>query len=407
VNLQILLNLPVILPSLAAICLGVAALGLFIEEQKLKKERVSKKDFETISIHEQIAQNVLENLADGIIMIDGVNELPFVNASAKKILRIKANKPKLADIVNSLPPIFDLKKMVEQTLTENKALEEQEIKLEEKTLKVNLAPIILRHSGDERSEESRISLVCLVIKDVTFDNSLSIVKDDFVNMMIHELRAPITAVKGASKILVTNKKLSREEREKMLTLIHDQSKRILDQISSLLDLAKIQASKFTIQKTPSDIKKLIEQVVEVFSVQAKNKKIELLAKIDKSVPKEVMLDPIRIGQVLNNLISNSVKFTQEKGKITVSAQLIQSGTKKLTVSVADTGIGIPKEQQGELFSKFYQIDSGKNAGEIKNHVAGTGLGLFISKQIIDAHGGIITLDSEPGKGTTITFSIPI
>lgn len=226
-------------------------------------------------------------------------------------------------------------------------------------------------------------------------------KEDVFHMMVHELRAPLSAIKVASELILNSPTpLSQDEQTKMLRIIEDQSKKLLEQVSSLLDLAKIQASQFTVQKTPTNLSKLIQDVTTVFLPQAEIKKISLATNLDNNLP-NVMADQLRISQALNNLISNSLKFTPSGGKVTIN--VVQKESNYIEISVSDTGIGIEKGKQKSLFTKFYQVLDNNNG----SNQQGSGLGLYITKHIIEAHGGKINLTSLPGKGTTISFTIPL
>lgn len=223
-------------------------------------------------------------------------------------------------------------------------------------------------------------------------------KDDFMHMMIHELRAPLTAIKGAADLVLNSQnKLSPDESIKMVQLIEQQSTKLLEQVSSLLDLAKIQASQFTIQKTSVDVGKLVQDATAVFLPQSRVKNVSLVTDIQSNLPL-VMGDQLRLGQVINNLVSNSLKFTPTGGTITVSVK--KTDTNHVILSVSDTGIGIEEAKQKDLFTKFYQVNH-------DNNTPGTGLGLYIVKHIVEAHGGTIQLSSAVGKGTTITLTLPI
>lgn len=222
-------------------------------------------------------------------------------------------------------------------------------------------------------------------------------KDDFMHMLIHELRAPLTAIKGAAELILSpEKKLDTIETIKMAKLIDEQAKKLLEQVGSLLDLAKIQAAQFSVQKTPIDLVKLIRDETAVFVPQANTKNINLTTSLEEGLP-VVLADKLRVNQVINNLLSNSLKFTKEGGTITVSAK--KSDSKYIVISVTDTGMGIENEKQKGLFTKFYQAASATQPG--------SGLGLYIVKHIVEAHGGTISLASEVGRGTTITFTIPL
>lgn len=233
-------------------------------------------------------------------------------------------------------------------------------------------------------------------------NMESSVKTDFVNVIVHELRAPVTAIKDAVGVLLSGKSsLSKHEEKQFLKIIHKQSELLLDQIGIIMDAAKLEAGKLSITKLPGDITGFISQQTKMFLLQAKKKNIDLAVK--SSHTPTIAFDPIRIGQVLNNLLSNSLKFTKEGGKISVEVKRSNSDENYVVVSVKDTGIGISKEFQKNLFSKYSQ------SLLIPKEIAkqGTGLGLYVAKGIIDAHSGTISVESESGKGTTISFTLPI
>jgi hypothetical protein len=174
---------------------------------------------------------------------------------------------------------------------------------------------------------------------------------------------------------------------------------LLNQIGSILDASKIEAGRFTIQKYPNDLNEVINDVVDTFAPQAIKKILELNSYVPNTLP-QVNFDKIRITQVLNNLVSNSLKFTPQGGKITVFGEI---NPDTITVSVSDTGMGISEEDQKDLFSKFYQIR--KTPHELAKK--GSGLGLYIVKGIVEAHGGQVLVKSEVGQGTTISFTLPL
>lgn len=197
--------------------------------------------------------------------------------------------------------------------------------------------------------------------------------------------------------MVEDKNLSSDQ-EKLLSIINQQSKSLLEEIGGILDAAKIEAGKFTVQKTANDIRKLIKDAVASFAPEARKKQIYLSEELVEPLP-AVSFDYLPLTHVLNNLISNSLKYTREGGKVTITAQKDENFLK---VSVWDNGIGIAKEDQKDLFSKFYQVIRTTQDYSKK----GTGLGLYITKGIVEAHGGSVGVYSGEGKGTTIFFRIP-
>jgi two-component system phosphate regulon sensor histidine kinase PhoR len=185
-----------------------------------------------------------------------------------------------------------------------------------------------------------------------------------------------------------------------LSIIDQQSKKLLGQIGQVLDAAKIEAGKFSVNKTSTDLEKVISDAVEPFLPEARKKQIYLATEIASLLPK-VNIDSLKITEALNNLVSNSLKYTPANGRIVVSAKV---ENEELKVSVTDNGIGIPQEEQKDLFSKYYQISTTPHQLAKK----GTGLGLYITKGIVEAHGGTIGVESEGlNKGSTIYFNLPI
>jgi len=223
-------------------------------------------------------------------------------------------------------------------------------------------------------------------------------KEDFTNVMVHELRSPLTAIKASSELLIAPPgPLSEEEKNKIIGMIAEQARKMLDEVALILDAAKLEAGLFTIQKIPSDLKRVIAERVQIFQAAAHEKFITVDMTIDPSIP-TFSFDPIHVGQVINNLISNSLKFTSSGGTIRITAK---PAIGSVVISVSDTGAGIPKDKQHLLFSKFTQL-SGAQHGSV-----GTGLGLYIVKGVVEAHGGTVSLESEEGRGTTITVTLPM
>lgn len=226
------------------------------------------------------------------------------------------------------------------------------------------------------------------------------VEEEFIHMMVHELRSPLTSIKDASELLMTqNSPLTEGEKEQFLKIINTQSKSLLEQITSILDAARFESGNFVLDKKNENIQDLINERIKMFEPQAATKRITISSHIEGPIP-PVYLDCIRIDQVLNNLISNSIKFTPSGGKTSIEAKVVGNSVE---ISVSDTGIGIEKELQGKIFSKFYQIKTANRQEES----TGSGLGLYIVKKIIDAHKGSVVLQSDTGKGTSVKFTLPI
>lgn len=365
---------------------------------------------EVIANEQEKLMAMITSLADGILMIDNAYKLTFINQSAKNLLGIPhLTNPTIFDVVNMLSKEKDFGTKIKDAINNNQIEEEKELHLGDKTVQVLVTPV-LGPVEDQDTLKRNVMGVTVLVHDVTLEKGLQQMKEDFTNAVVHELRSPLTAVKAASEMMTDNPDLPASEK-KLATIIEQQSKRLLNDINSLLDAAKLEAGHFTVWQAPNDIAKVATDTVALFQPEAEKKHITIELRVEDALP-QAFIDTTRIAQVLNNLISNSLKFTPDNGKIIVkivsqyNQQLPKTPTNPgILVSVSDSGIGIPQEKQKDLFVKFSQIRKVPiNPSEIAE---GTGLGLYIAKGIVVAHGGNIYVNSNPNQGTTIFFTVPV
>lgn len=226
------------------------------------------------------------------------------------------------------------------------------------------------------------------------------VKSQFLANVSHEIRTPMNSIIGFSELL--SKIVNDKQQLLHINAIHSSSKSLLTLLNDILDLSKIQANEIEITFESMSFTNVIQDIEQVFKLRFIEKKLEFITLIDKNVPPNVLLDQVRIRQVLFNLIGNSIKFT-EHGSITleINAKVKNIDTIDLLISIKDTGIGIPESEQKTVFKAFKQSKHFLN----KPH-EGTGLGLSISKKLVEAMGGKIKLDSRPGKGSTFSIRLP-
>ncbi len=362
---------------------------------------------EVIQTEEGKLIGMIESLTDGIFMVDKSFNLTTINPAAKKILGINDDNPTIYQVLSPLSKTTDFKTEITDSMKNNKVFEQSEIQINEKTVQVAITPVIL---GAKQNFSQQVIGASVRLHDVTSEKAMAQLKEDFTSSIVHELRAPLSAIKAGSELMLTeNEKLDKQQQEKTLEIIHKQSDRMLHDINSLLDAAKIESGHFSIVQKADNVLFVLAESQQLFSPEAEKKHISIVLDVDPKMPLGYF-DSSRIGQVVNNLISNALKFTPDGGSIILHArkffqeQLPQSSTNPgIIISVSDTGIGIPKEKQNLLFNKFSQI---QNPGYGQRAI-GTGLGLYVSKGIVEAHGGKVSVESLPGHGTTISFTLPI
>jgi len=228
---------------------------------------------------------------------------------------------------------------------------------------------------------------------------IDIAKEEFSSMVTHELQTPLVPIQGYCEILLKGMlgELSEKQKEK-IQIIYRNATRLLRLIQDILDAHKLEMGKMQFDMNDASTQVMIEQCISAFKPLADAKKVALVD--GTSAALKLRCDERRILQVLNNLVSNALKFVPEQGGIVVISAIKHDGS--VMFSIRDNGIGIPKEKHQNLFRKFYQLDT-----SLRRTTSGTGLGLAISKAIIEAHNGKIWLESEEGKGATFFFSIPV
>ncbi|NKB55729.1 MAG: PAS domain S-box protein [Alphaproteobacteria bacterium] len=226
-------------------------------------------------------------------------------------------------------------------------------------------------------------------------------KSDFIAVISHEVRTPMNGVLGMARLML-EQPLLEEQRSQVQTIV-ESSEALLTILNDLLDVSKLEAGKLELETVPFATRSLITDTANVMASRAKEKGLTLELKVAPGMPHALLGDASRLRQILLNLLSNAIKFT-DRGKVTVAARGMEtlSGAFKLVLSVTDTGIGIPRDEAGKLFSPYFQA-----AVDVNRERGGTGLGLSICRQLAALMGGEVTLESTLGEGSTFTLAVPL
>lgn len=334
-------------------------------------------------------ESLIKSLSSGAMLFTIENnslKLFTINNAAKRFLKL-SGELELVQVLNSFKLSPNLITEMKEVILMKKSTFYRNVEISEKHFNIYLTPVF--DSNDET-----IIGVSVTMQDITVEKELDKTREGFVNMVIHELRAPLTAMRGASSLLLAEK-LERDDELKLKHILHDSTERLLNDIQELLDTAKIDIGKMQIIPKQSDINEIIDKLVQTFTYEANNRGITIEKYKGVDVP-IFAFDPVRIEQVLANLVSNGIKFGNRGGRVEIFSRLKGNN---IEIEVRDNGIGIEDEKIKQLFQPFSQATN-------LHRRRGTGLGLYISKAIIESHGGNISVHSKFGEGTSIVFTLP-
>lgn len=349
---------------------------------------------------------ILSSMDDGIIAVDLHKNILFANIAAQKItgfsLQEMLNKP-----IDTFIKVFSKKEEILSKMYCPINFSEQPLQpfTSDQSLKLvgkegRQANILFTGLPISGSLHSNLGCI-LVLHDLTQENELEQMKLDFVSMASHELRTPLTSIIGYLKVFIDENrtKITAEELN-LLEKSLASAQRLYTLVINLLNVNKIERERLVITPEPLDWEATLKKAAEDLQNQAKQKNIILtLIPSPTPIPK-VMADPMRIVEVVNNLVSNAINYTKAGGKVTVSTQVTPN---EVITTVEDTGIGMSPEAVAKLFTKFFRASSTLDP----NYKHGTGLGLYISKSVIDHLKGKIWVESELGKGSKFHFSLPL
>lgn len=334
---------------------------------------------------------IINNFVDGLLVFDKENKLSLVSPQVGVFFGIK-RKDIINRTISELTAFPAFKLLLKLVGPEVKEVFREELLIKKNlTLEVSTIPIM-------RGEEKFGTLV--ILHDITREKLIERMKTEFVSLAAHQLRTPLSAIKWTLRMLLDGDlgEITGEQKD-FIKKTYKSNERMITLINSLLDVARIEEGRYIYRPILTEFEPVVQFIVDSCREEAGKKKLKIeFRKPEKQSPR-VMLDVEKIRLAIQNLLDNAIKYTPEGGKVMIS---LKHSRKEIELSVKDSGVGIPKDQQERVFAKFF-----RGANVLRMETEGTGLGLFIARNIIEAHGGRIWFESEEGKGTTFHFILPV
>ena len=362
------------------------ALINMLEDSQESKEKVEEEKNKT--------RAALTSITDSLIVFDKDKRITLINPDAEKRLKIKEEDvlgKKIEEILNSpnVKKLYEaLDKKIEWTGQKYELILEEPLK---RFFDVFVTPI---------SSGKNVIGMIIIMHDITRDKEISRMKTEFVSIAAHQLRTPLSAIKWSLNMVLEGDvgRISPEQIE-LLRKTYQSNERMIFLINDLLNVSRIEEGRFVYSQDSHSIEEIIKETMEVSRGLSNEKKIKIIFEKPKEELPKIKVDKEKIGIVVQNLIDNGIRFNKVGGMVTIS---VKYDKLYVYVTIKDTGVGIPDLEQERIFTKFFRANN-----VVKLDVEGSGLGLFICKNIVEAHGGKIWFESEKNKGTTFTFTLPI
>jgi len=360
------------------------------EEFNRRELHLNQKLYETAVLKNKL-EAMVEGMSEGVFMLDKDFKLLVVNPACKDLLGISRTKRlTIFDLVRGFSKFYPIEETISQVFETGETHRVSEVKVNDRFLQITVIPVEVAEG---------VPGVGVLLHDQTEEQNLRHQHEEFMAMMVHELRSPLTVIKGTANLLGRKcETMSKEKRNELFVQVEDSSTQMLELVNSILEDTKEDTTKFELHKDAGKLNELLENEVRNYESLATERSLTLEVDLDDSIP-EFDFDWGKITQVMNNLLSNAIKFTK-KGSITVVSS--RENEDFVRVEVRDSGDGVPDEQKPKLFHKFVQL---RESDDPK--LPGTGLGLVISKGIIEAHGGKIWVEDNKPKGAKVIFTLPV
>jgi PAS domain S-box-containing protein len=336
--------------------------------------------------------SIINHFVDGIIVLDKENNLELINPAAEKMFGINNNECKGKNIkhLQENPHFSKALALIWKDFI--KELERAEFTLDqENTLEVTTISL---------KEKDKNFGFLVIFHDITREKMVERLKTEFVSVAAHQLRTPLSAIRWSISLL-QEENLSQEDRDDLIEKCSLSNDRMINLVNDLLNVSRIEEGRYIYELKPKDILEITKQSIAAALQEAVNKKVDFQVSWPKQKIPFLEVDEEKISLAIQNLAENAVHYTSDGGKIELKIEL-DKANKKVLFTLQDSGVGIPKNQQARIFTKFFRAEN-----VVRMETEGSGLGLFITKNVIEAHGGKVWFDSEEGKGTIFHFSLPI
>jgi len=338
------------------------------------------------------ARAILESMVEGVVAVDGHDHIVVMNEGARTIFALGAARAEGKSFLEVIRNVDLYRIFRESRVGTPDAVVGRQLRLStpvERVLEVHAAP--LRLAGDEVG-------AVMVLHDVTELRRLERVRTEFVANVSHELRTPLTAIHGYLETLLGGALEEPEHARKFLEIAFRHTERLGRLVSDLTDLSNIELGKVSLRLEATPLDEVVDSVLTMIRPRAAGGEVALSVDLPADLP-PVRADRDRLAQILINLVDNGVKYTPAGGRVAVSARRV--GPALVEVGVTDTGVGIPPADLPRVTERFYRVDRARS-----RELGGTGLGLAIVKHLVLAHGGELAIESQPGRGTVVRFSLP-
>jgi two-component system phosphate regulon sensor histidine kinase PhoR len=362
-----------------------------------------REDLQDLQVRSQVADRqrrqmeaILYSLHDAVLVVDGSDRLLMANEPASKLFGFEAGRERLEPIAETIGrthgefvELLRLSRRQRTEATKRELVFEQEGR--PRTFETIISCV---------QEDGKTASVVAVLHDVTKEKEVSQMKNDFVSHVSHELKTPLASITAYSEMLADGEADDEETRKEFYAVIQSQAQRLNRLIEDILNIARIESGLIKVKKEQASLTILIEEQMQMIRTYAEEKNITVTSG-HPIVYDPVYVDKDMISQVIINLLSNAVKYTPAGGRVTVGTE-VDEAARLVRVTVTDTGVGIPEDEIGHLFEKFYRVAANNKQAK------GTGLGLNLAKQIVEkVHNGRLFVTSKVGVGSTFGFELPM